>query len=111
MIDCPHFDFPFRLGSDGHVIVVEQDDPKDVQNCVLAIALTLKGQRAELPDFGITDPTFQKQPIDLNALLAAITEQEPRAAALAEQAPDQFNQMMANVILQISSHEGERTIE
>lgn len=102
-MSVPHFDLPFRWGRNGHAEVVEQDTLEDVANCVLAILLTFKGQRQELPDFGIDDPTFESQPIDLAALTQAILEQEPRAVVMMDQHPDEFNQLVADVAARVST--------
>lgn len=101
-INTPHFDLPFRWGTDGHATVVEQDSWKDVANCVLNILDTTVGRRIESPGFGVTDPTFEKQPINLAALTEAVIAQEPRAALLMEQNPDQFDSLIADVLVQLT---------
>lgn len=102
MADVPHFDLPFRFGTDGHAIEVEQDSLKDVSNCVEAIVSTTVGQRDESPAFGIIDPAFQKQPIDLGSIAEHIIEQEPRATTVLSQAPDQFDELVADVLALVS---------
>lgn len=99
----PHFDLPFRMA--GHAVVNDQDTLEDVSTCVEAIVRTHKGQRIEVPDFGIPDPTFQVQPIRLDAIVNAILDQEPRASILVEQAPDRFDSLIARIIARVSKKE------
>lgn len=99
-----HFDLPFRFLR-GHAVTVDQDSLDDITNCVEAVLRTLKGQRTELPDFGLDDPAFQLQPINLQAITNAVLAQEPRASMLLDQAPDQFNYLIAKVLAQVSSQE------
>lgn len=100
----PHFDMPFRF-SGSHAAVVDQDTLDDVSNCVEAILRTFEGQRQELPDFGIVDPVFNRQPIPLEPIIAAILDQEPRASILIEQAPDRFDSLIADLIVRVSAKE------
>lgn len=102
----PHFDLPFRLDGLGHAKVVDQDTIEDVTNCVAAILHTFKGQRDEVPSFGIDDPTFELQPLDLGAIVDAVIQQEPRAAMMMTQHPDQFNQLVAEIIATVTLVQG-----
>lgn len=104
-IRIPHFDLPFRYGSGGIVAVVEQDSDKDVENCVTAIASTIKGQRIEDPTFGITQPTFQKQPINTGTMTEEVLAQEPRATALIEQSPNILDPLVDDVTVSVSRKE------
>lgn len=99
----PHFSLPFRFGSDGHAVTVDQDTIDDVTACVEAILRTTKGQRPEAPDFGITDPSFQLQPIDTAALIEEVLEQEPRAVLVMTQNPDQFSNLIADVVARVTT--------
>lgn len=104
MADIPHFDLPFRfVGS--NAAVVEQDSLEDITNCVEAVVRTIIGQRVELPDFGIPDPTFQTQPLQLQAITEAILQQEPRATIAMTQNPDRFNQLVVDVLMRVSAQE------
>lgn len=77
-VDVPHFSFPFRLGNNGKFAVVEQDSSDEIADCVQVLLSTPSGSRAELPEYGIDDPTFT-QSIDVQGILAAIDDWEPRA--------------------------------
>lgn len=79
MTDIPHFALPFRFGSQGRALVTEQDSIDEIANCALAILLCPLGFRSDLPEFGISDPTFALQPLDLEQLSSAIELWEPRA--------------------------------
>jgi phage baseplate assembly protein W len=102
----PHFDLPFRFLSTGHAATVDQDTLDDVSNCVEAIMRTLQGERNDNPSFGIPDPTFQLQPIDVGLIIEAVLQQEPRASLVMEQDPDQFNQLVADVVARVSIAQG-----
>jgi hypothetical protein len=67
--------------------------------------LTQQGWRDELPTFGVNDPTFELQPVDVARIADEITAHEPRAAILAEQSPGSLNSLIADVILQLSAQE------
>ena len=105
MADTPHFDMPFRLMPNGHVTVVEQDEPKDVYNCVEAILRTQIGDRVELPDFGHEDWTFDTQPINLAGVQQSIAINEPRAITAFEQEPDWLDPLIAKVLVKVSQIE------
>lgn len=81
-IQVPQFAFPFRFNPDGSVAVNEQDSLADVKACVAVILSYHVGDRPELPEFGIPDPTFSET-VDLGPILAAVERWEPRAQAAA----------------------------
>lgn len=73
----PRLSWPLVL--DGSTLaVVEQDSLDEVAQCVALVVSTQVGSRAELPGYGIEDPTGQRNPTSAD-VLAAITEWEPRA--------------------------------
>lgn len=85
MTDIPHFSVPFRFAH-GHASVVEQDSVDEIASCVFTVMACPKGFRSELPEFGIPDPVFKTQPLDLDELTAAIELWEPRAETLLSEA-------------------------
>src|ERR1035437_6234736 len=101
----PRFSLPFSLDFSGHARVNDQDSPEDISDCVEAILRTHKGQREELPLFGITDPTFEHQPVALEPIIQAVLDQEPRASILINQAPSSFDQLVANLAVNVSKSE------
>ena len=67
-MSTPHFSFPFRIEG-GSASVVEQDDPEELEQNVFVLLLTEEGERMEVPDFGVPDPTFRTG-IDAEAISA-----------------------------------------
>lgn len=68
-MDVPHLDFPVRIAGNS-LAQVEQDSTEEIAASLTAILVTPVGSIAELPEFGVTDPTF-----GLEAdLLTAVTE-------------------------------------
>jgi phage baseplate assembly protein W len=106
MADVPHFDLPFRFGSDGHAAVVEQDTFEEIRNCVVAIVRTVVGQREEMPEFGVPDLTFELQPLHIEKITEAILRDEPRASVLLEQHPDLIEKTIADISVQVSQAGG-----
>lgn len=92
-IDIPHFDLPFRY-LNGKVVVVQQDMIDDIRNCVFAIASTEMGEREDLPEFGIASPVFENEPIDTQAVLSKILQDEPRATILMEEYPEMMKELL-----------------
>jgi phage baseplate assembly protein W len=100
LVDTPHFALPLRYVN-GSAVVNQQDTMDDITSCVLAICLTTPGDRDEMPDFGIEDPTFGAQQIPLAAIVAQIENWEPRATILATQAPDRLDGAIVNANLDV----------
>jgi phage baseplate assembly protein W len=80
MDDVPHLALPFRLIGDRYA-TRQQDTDAEATDCVKALLSFMKGDRAEDPDFGIDDPTFQTQPIDTDDIARQIDIYEPRVNA------------------------------
>ena len=49
---------PFRVSRTGAVATVEQDSDDGLAEQIAVTALTRRGERELVPDFGIDDPTF-----------------------------------------------------
>jgi hypothetical protein len=83
----PHFSFPFTIAA-GKVSVSEQDSPDEIASCVAVALSYVQGDRALRPTFGRPqNVNFSKRPIDVEALQAAVKQNEPRADVdLTEQA-------------------------
>jgi hypothetical protein len=71
-VEIPQFSMPLRVVG-GRFAVVEQDSPDEIRDQVEALIRTPQGSRLDLPDFGISDPTFRLDP-DLDAIRDAIRE-------------------------------------
>jgi phage baseplate assembly protein W len=95
MTASPHFSLPFRFTP--QAAVTAQDSVEEIVDCVLAILLCPTGYRVELPEFGIDNPVFTTQPVDVDALRTAIALWEPRAAAVLDSNPDALDALIAHV--------------
>lgn len=62
---------PFRLEANGAVATVEDDTEEAYAEGIAVLALTRKGERDLVPDFGLTDPAFDELSLaELNVGLA-----------------------------------------
>lgn len=101
----PHFDLPFRFVPKGGVLTaatVEQDTLDDVFNCINMAVHYRRGQRHMVPTFGITDPTFDEQPIDMQRLVTEATLHELRADIAASQESDRFDSFIVRALADVS---------
>jgi phage baseplate assembly protein W len=95
---APHLSVPFRLSATGaHVEVDEQDTPDEIRGCVYNVLVTPIGHRAELPEFGIADPTFRMAGASLEDIEAAVEQWEPRADVLLDEDPDYLDTTVRRV--------------
>lgn len=100
-VRVPHFAFPFRFGSHGAAEVVEQDTPEEIEQNVKVLVLTERGERIEVPDFGVDDVVFQTG-IDEGAIAAQAREWDERADVLIAEDPDRMNTMIRNVLIEVT---------
>lgn len=85
---APHLSVPFALADSGAYIEVDdQDTPDEIRGCVYDVLVTPIGHRAELPEFGIVDPTFRMDSA-LEDIQAAVEQWETRADVLLDEDPD-----------------------
>lgn len=76
LVNTPQFKFPLQVVN-GSVAVVEQDSEEDhFQNAIVAM-LYLRGQRTELPEFGVPEQAFKRNGADRNEIIAAVRQWEP----------------------------------
>lgn len=101
-MQTPHFDLPLRYVN-GLVAVVEQDSIADVKNCVEAAVRTELGTRPWVPTFGITDPTFQEQPVDLAVMAREITQSESRAILNMTQSPLPTDNLVDTIVVGVNN--------
>jgi phage baseplate assembly protein W len=97
-VRVPKLRFPFEIEGVG-ARVVEQDSVDEIAQCVYAVLATERDSRLEEPDYGITDPTFEENGMDLGEALLAINTWEPRAAVEAEQ---EILELVDNVRIEVS---------
>ncbi len=104
MTDIPHFDMPFRYVN-GTPVVNAQDSIGDIAACVYVIAATEPGSREDIPEFGVTDPTFSQEPVNGSRLLAQVRQWEPRAQLLLDEAPGVYDATITTVNLTVRGTE------
>lgn len=106
MTRVPHFDYPFRFSTaSAHAVEVEQDSVEDIIDCIQTSLLTNKGDRIELPEFGISNPLFELQPLNLDDLYADVTDQEPRALVILSQQSDAVDALKAIVTMTLHNEQ------
>lgn len=98
-----HFSFPFRFGGDGAAVVVEQGTFEEIEQNVKVLVLTELGERLEVPDFGVSDPTFASE-IDIEAIAAAAEEWDERASVVVAE-PDSLRMLVRNLIVQVEERQ------
>lgn len=101
-VETPHFSYPFRFETvpntgDLAAVVVEQQSAEEVLDCVTRIAHTPRGFREELPDFGISDPTFSQVPVDAERMTDEIREWEPRTDLRGTASIDSIDELISIV--------------
>jgi phage baseplate assembly protein W len=97
----PHFKVPFKFGSQGSALVVEQDSPDDITQCVFAVLNTPVGFRLEIPSFGVNKSILEENGPSHDQLLAALEEWEPRASyTLTDSQLEDILSRYVNVVLE-----------
>lgn len=104
MTDVPHFAFPFHIQGSSFA-EVEQDTVEDVVAGVALVLAYRPGEREMLPEFGVPEPVFDVQPVEIGELRDAILRWEPRAATDFGLSADSLDGLIQHVILQTSTHE------
>lgn len=94
------YDYPFRIEG-ATVRTVEQDSLDEIVASVKLLLRTPVGWRAEAPDYGSPDPFGDELPDIAPALRTAILQWEPRAIALLQTNPDQFDELVATVVMEL----------
>jgi hypothetical protein len=84
MADIPQLDWPIRLAGIDYA-EVEQDSTADAGASVAVLCCFERGTRAEAPDFGITDPAFQQQPVDTDEIAQQAAVYVPQATVTVTQ--------------------------
>jgi hypothetical protein len=102
-VQIPHFAFPLRIVEhSGKTIIetVDQGTDEEIWDCVELILHYTKGMRAEKPEFGISDPTFDHPLVDHELLKQEIREQESRINLHTEVTVDKLNHLLQTVIVE-----------
>lgn len=104
-VETPHFAYPFRFETAPsgvkYAAVTEQHSEDEITDCVVRIAHTPRGVRDELPEFGISDPTFVQAPVDGELLAEEIREWEPRADLKGDVRIDSLDELMSVIRLDV----------
>lgn len=100
----PHFTFPFRFGQGGVPETVEQDTLDEIEQGVKVLVLTERGERIEVPDFGIPDLTFQTD-LDVQSIREAAEEWDDRAEVAFSEDPDRFDGKIRNLLVQVTEED------
>lgn len=86
---------PFRLGVDGRVVTVEDGTDDAVAEAIAVTALTRKGERVLVPDFGLSDPTFAELDVaELAAALATFGPDDITLEVIDSDFPDEVTQVL-----------------
>lgn len=104
MTAIPHFTYPMQFKGT-KFCENEQGSEDDLIACVTAVVLTHPGDREMLPDFGLLDPVFSRQPVDVTAMTNAISVWEPRATAMLEQDPNFLDRLISDVTAHVAGGE------
>lgn len=100
-IDRPHFAFPFRVGENGRVDVLEQDSDEHVMSCEHVIVRCPTGWREDRPEFGWPFPEFWTIPVDTGPLEEALAKFEPRGNASAREWGDEASAAIRHISVDV----------
>ena len=100
----PHIDWPIRVQGAGYV-TCQQDTDQEAAAAVAVLYSFERGTRAEQPEFGITDPTFELVPVDVTELERQAAVYEPRARLEITLTDDAVGAQHVRVAVQIATAE------
>jgi phage baseplate assembly protein W len=107
-LNTPQIAFPFEILPNGTVREVEQDTLDEIAISIGIILRFPLGSRAELPNFGIPDPTFRLFNEDVASILAEhVSRWEDRARIFIEERPGDWQQMVRNFIVSVEGRTGQ----
>lgn len=100
--DTPQIALPFEILSTGLVREVEQDTLDEIAMSVEACLRYPLGYRAELPEFGVPELTFQTSNSDLSAIMAShIARWEDRVPMLIEERAADWERMTREFVVRV----------
>lgn len=97
----PHFLFPFKLNGNAFA-VIEQDTQQEVQQCVVILLLTPTGSRLVSPDYGTPEILYSQLPVNIPAILAKLSDWEPRASVALAQTLNTVNAMISYIRVNVT---------
>lgn len=102
VVTTPQFVAPFALDSSGVPIVCQQDSPADVASCVYNVVVCPPHAKLGDPNFGVPELLFQTIPLNTNAMMQAISKQEPRASLAIDAVNDAISAAIQNVSIRVA---------
>lgn len=122
MTDIPHFTQPFRFqlkestrarpqpligqsspvfwaGQIVEAVTTEQDDDREITDCIETILRYPVGFRQDKPEFGTPDQLFRTGGASTEEIRSAIREWEPRVDAVVSDDPGVLENMMSQITI------------
>lgn len=100
----PKFRVPLKF-VDGRALVVEQDEQREVEQCVEAVLRTERGLRVERPDFGIPDFVHRLNGPDVAVVIEAVDDAEPRAQYTAIADGSELSELVGRIVVNMTGDE------
>lgn len=89
--------WPLTVTPEGRLGTVEQDSDDDIRQCIEAILRYRIGDRFDLPEMGMADPTFEELPIDLAPIREVLDRHELRAHVLLDGGDELLDDLTAEI--------------
>lgn len=90
LVNTPQFRFPMQISAAGEILTVEQDSFEDrVQNAIVCLRYQ-RGQRTQLPEFGIPDQALRQGGASHREIVESIIRWEPDIS------PDDLGQIISS---------------
>jgi len=102
-VENPHFNSPFGLGTNGRVLVNDQNSISDVESAIFDILVCPLGAKLGDPTFGIPSPLFSTVPLDTSGILQACQQLEPRATLTIDSISNVFNAAIQQMTVQVGA--------
>ena len=103
-MSVPHFAFPFRFGQSGSAMTVEQDTQEEIEQNVKVLVLTDRGERMEVPDFGIDDLVFETA-IDGSDIIDQARQWDDRVGVRTSEQIDRINATIRHLLIEVEEAE------
>lgn len=104
MADVPHFAYPFRRPTGGHVVEVDQDSADEISACIVVILSYPIGFIDRDPTFGVEEQAFDQ--VNVSEIRAALAEWESRVGVEIVVDDSQLARFVEYVEVQVPSSEG-----
>lgn len=98
----PHFAFPFRWDQNGRARVVDQGSYEEIRQGVEVLVLTHRGERLEVPEFGVEELAIKNDPNLAEAERAALNWDD-RANMVFEETND--GELVRHVLVNLAHRE------